>query len=179
MITTQQSGCFCCLALRILDRLGLIQDDIIEFGFAKFGCVSAQRAISGENQVERCVLVLLRISQTLIAVGTGVVQHTQVRREPLGFVDPIEDQTLGYHYERRLPRIAFFPSTLFLRLNTATFKKCQYLNRFAQPHVISQTTTEAKLSQELDITPSPIAGTAASFQRTIPVATLERFLRNF
>src|SRR5437868_15204813 len=92
--STQKAYCLRGFSVGILDRLGLIEDDVIKFEILESKNIPAQRAIGGENHVAS--------REVAASAGqAGVIQNPQLRREALRLLLPVEHQRLRHHDEGR------------------------------------------------------------------------------
>src|SRR5580658_1543600 len=86
--STQKAYCLRGFSVGILDRLGLVEDDVIEFEILERKDIPAQRAIGGENHVTSREVVA-------IAGHARVVQDPQLRREALRLLFPVNTRDFG------------------------------------------------------------------------------------
>ena len=85
------------LRLGVLDRLGLVEDGVVEADVLELGDVAVRgcrrwspRGRTGRGAPGRA-----------LRSGPGVVQHAELRGEPLGLLDPVEHEAAGHHDQRR------------------------------------------------------------------------------
>ncbi len=122
------------LAGCILDRLGLVEDHVVELGLAVGHDVAAERAVGRDHDVpvsERARLVGPRRAR--------VVGDPQVRREPAGLVHPVEDEAAGHDHERRAVGNAGGTD-----LGLTSGQESQHLDRLAETHVIGETAAQSE-----------------------------------
>ena len=88
------------LARRVLDRLGLVQNHVIERDLGE-GCgIATQGSVGGHDEI-----VTVDLEVGLAPAEPGVVEGAQLRREAPGFVEPVEDDRSRRHDERRARRV--------------------------------------------------------------------------
>ena len=126
----QEPGGLGRLALGVLDRLGLVEHDVVELEVGELGDVGAQGAVGGDDQV-----VLGEPLAEGMAARSGVVEHLEPGRELGGLLDPVENQRAGHDGQARPLGLAAEPPPL---------KQGQHLDRLAQPHVVGQDAAEAE-----------------------------------
>jgi hypothetical protein len=95
MVAAQQTRRLGRFGLFVLDRLRLVENHVVEDLVFKVQSIAAQRSVCGQNHIVAGELVL-------IARTAGVVEHAQLRREPLDLLLPIEDERFGNHNQRGL-----------------------------------------------------------------------------
>src|SRR5439155_16015726 len=115
---------------RVLDRLCLVEDQVVEMQVLEKGGVAPQGAVRGENEV-----VLVEAPVDLRASGACVVEHAQLRSETRGLLLPVENQRARRDDKRRGGPI--LPAGLLAQL-ASRFEQGQHLDSLAQPHVVSQ-----------------------------------------
>ena len=126
----QQPGGFCRLAFGVLDRLGLIEDHIVELEVAQLGDISADSAVRGNDQV----VVGERFAKDMTA-RAGIVKHAKPRGELGGLLHPVEDQRAWDDRQGRSLGLAMGPPPLQERQN---------LNRLAEAHIVGQNAAETE-----------------------------------
>ncbi len=97
--------------------------------------VPGQQCVSGQDQV-----VILQVASVLMTIGAIQGQYLEVRGEVLGFIQPVGNQTGGHDGQRG----SVEASGLFFHQQVS-----KGLQRFAQPHVISQHAADFQLAQRL------------------------------
>jgi hypothetical protein len=83
------------LAGGILDRLRLVEHDVVELRLAEIDDVAAERAVGRDHDV----LIRQAVAGVLAAVSR-VVEHPQARGEPPRLLDPVEHEALGDDHQR-------------------------------------------------------------------------------
>jgi hypothetical protein len=141
VVAAQQAGCLGGLAGGVLDRLGLVQDQIVEFHLAQQDHVLAQGAVGGDHQVA----IPERIDLPGPA-GAGMVEHAQGRGEAGRLGQPVEDQRAGHHHQGRR-ELLFRGGGPAL---AAGFQQGEHLDGLAEPHVVRETPAEAEVAQEVE-----------------------------
>ncbi len=138
----QQAGGLGRLAVRVLDRLRLVQDDVVEFHLPERRHVLAQGAVGGEHQIPAGEGIA--VSRPADA---GVIEHAQPRREMSRLGDPVEHQRARHHHQGR--RELLFFQTAVAR-GPAGFEQGEHLHGLAEPHVVRQAAAEAEVAQEVE-----------------------------
>src|SRR5262244_811529 len=135
--STQKACCLRGFSVGILDRLGLVEDDVIKFEILKRKDIPAQRTIGGENYVT---------SREVVAVAghAGVIQNPQLRCEALRLLLPVKHQGFRNHDEGRGDWLAAAPQL------ATHFEKSQHLRRLAHTHIIGQATAERESLEKKD-----------------------------
>src|ERR1700683_4976225 len=90
VIGAEKAGGLGGFAAGVFDRLGFIENHVIESDVAPLGDVVAERAVGGEDQIE-----ILEMIGGFEAVGGGVIEDAKLRREFRGLLLPVEDQGSG------------------------------------------------------------------------------------
>src|SRR5262249_40847204 len=153
----------------VLDRLRLVEDDIIEAHVLKKNRVIAQCAVCGQYQI-----VIVEMFEVLFLSRLPcVVEHAQPGREARRLLLPVEDQRFRDDRERRedgrtegrrdggmekgslaiVSRVLCLsvppslrpsvPLSLYPFTQLASrFEQRKHLNGFAQTHIVGQTSTE-------------------------------------
>jgi hypothetical protein len=130
----KKAGRLCGLARRILDRLCLVEDDVVEFDVGEEVRFPAQERIGGEYDV-----VLREVIGGANPVGRGMVEHAQFGSEARRLGLPIENDRARDDDER-------WP--VFIVSCAALIEECQHLDGLAEPHVVRKTAAEAEVAQE-------------------------------
>jgi hypothetical protein len=119
---------------RVLDRLRLVQDGVVEPELREVGDVAAQGAVGGEDHV-----VLLEVGAGS-QPGAGVVEDLELGRKPLGLRLPVEHQRAGDDDQRRsgVERTGLPPLPPVLQQR-------KHLDRLSQAHVVGQAAAETEL----------------------------------
>ena len=78
------------------------------------------------------------------ALEAGVVQDPQLGREPLGLLDPVEDEARGHDGQRRRTAAVGVGGP-----RPPLLQHGQHLDGLAQAHVVGQATAEAEVLQEM------------------------------
>ena len=84
---------------RVLDRLRLVEDHVVERDLLEVTDVAPQRAVGGQDDV-----VLGDAVADVTPAAAGVVEHAQRRREARRFLLPVEHQRPRHDDERRTER---------------------------------------------------------------------------
>jgi len=113
--------------------------------------MTAQRAVGGQHQIGIGYLAY-------VAAQAGVVKHTQLRREALELLLPVEERRFGHYGDGWLPELAF------RRQHATRFPQCRHLRGLPHALVVSQAATETKTLQELQPA-QPLALIAARLTR--------------
>ena len=88
------------LGARVLDRLRLVEDHVVEGDVLQERRVAPQRAVGGEDQV-----AAVECPRLPRAVEAGVIAHPQPRGEAGRLLLPVEDERAGNDDERGLLRL--------------------------------------------------------------------------
>ena len=126
----EQAGGLGRLAVGVLDRLGLVEDHVVELEVGQLGDIGAERAVGGDDQV----VLGERLAQG-VAARAGVVEHAEPGRELGGLLDPVEDQRARHDRQRR---------SLGLAAGSPPLEQGQDLDRLAQTHVVGEDAAEAE-----------------------------------
>ena len=119
---------------RVLDRLRLVEDDVVELVLRQPRRISAQRAVGRQQDVE--VFDLRRSSRV-----AGVIQDLQLRRETACLLDPVVDERSRHDRDRRARAIV-------LARDAARLEQREHHDGLAEPHVVGQAPAEAEAAQE-------------------------------
>ena len=120
----------------VLNRLRLIQDDVVELRIFQLDNIASQRAVGCEDDV-----VLMKFVPQLRPFQPGILKNFELRRKLGRFLLPVKHQRLGNHDERRKVAAVF--------LLNAVLQQGEHLNRFAEAHVVGQAAAKAELLKEL------------------------------
>ncbi len=135
----QQTGGLGGQAVRVLDRLRLVQDEVVEFHFAQRRHVIPEGAVGGQHEVAAGKGIAFPDA----AAGARVVEHAQARREAGRLGEPVEHQRTRHHYQRGRQPLA-------LSLRPANFEQREHLDGLAQTHVVREAAAEAEIAQEME-----------------------------
>ena len=124
--------------LRVLDRLRLVEDDVVELDAGEPGRVAAQRAVGSQHQVGAGELV-----EPLRARHPGEIEDAQVGSEAARLLLPVEYERARNDDERRSPFVA--------RLRRAPpVQQREHHHRLAQAHVVGEAPADAELLEECE-----------------------------
>src|SRR5262245_8260810 len=88
MIAFQQSRGLRRGRVRVLDRLRLVENDVIEPRVLKQNRVSSQRAVGGQDQI--VIVEMLKV--LFLSCLAGVFEHAQTRSKSRSLLLPVKDQ---------------------------------------------------------------------------------------
>ena len=125
---------------RVLDRLRLVEDDVVELDVLQMADVPPQRAIRREDDV-----VLGQLVEAVSPPLAAVVEHAQPRSKACRLALPVEHERSRHDDERRLRGAAFT-----LSLFAPRFQGSQDHDGLAEPHFVGQAAAKAKAPQELE-----------------------------
>ena len=121
----------------IFDRLGFVEDDVVEFDVFEKGGVAAEGAVGGDDQI-----IVGEMVGGFEAIDAGVVENPQCGGEAFGFFLPVEDEGFGDDDEGRVQGSGF-------RVQEFTGgEEGEDLHGFAEAHVIGEAAAEAEAFQE-------------------------------
>ena len=147
---TEQPGGLGGLAVGVLDRLRLVEDQVVELDLAQHRHVPAQRAVGGEDHVPAGERVPLHVLHT--AADAGMIEDAQRGGEPRRLGEPVEDQGARDDEQRGGQPLGGAP--LPTRL-----EEREELDRLAEPHVVGQAAAEAEVLEEAEpAEPGPLIG---------------------
>ena len=130
------------LAARVLDRLGLVEDGVIERVVLEVDDISPKRAVGGQDDVE-----VVELFPGLTAADAGMVEDAELRREASGLLLPVEDERPRHHDQRRRGSAAFPGGGPQL---AARLQQGEHLDGLAQAHVVGQAAAETELPEEVE-----------------------------
>ena len=120
---------------RVLDRLRLVQDHVIELRAAQRRHIAPHRAVCREHEVE-----LVERREHIVAARPVILGHSERGRESLGLALPVEQQRSRRHNQRGPRRAAL--------LDAPRVEQRQHGHRFAEAHVVSQASAKLQLLEE-------------------------------
>ena len=115
----------------ILDRLGLVEDRVVEPNRRERGGVATQRSVRRDDDVDR-----LGIDRAEAARAAREVEHSESWRETLRLADPVEDERSWHDDDRRTPRR--------VRRFAHRIEQREDLHRLPEAHVVGETSTKAE-----------------------------------
>src|SRR4051812_34443690 len=142
VLRTDQPGRLRRLAARVLDRLGLVEDGVIEAVVLEVDDVSPERAVGGQDDV-----AVVEVFPGLTAADAGMVEDAELRREASGLLLPVEDERPRHHDQRRRRSAAFLGGGPQL---AARLQQGEHLDGLAQAHVVGQAAAETELPEEAE-----------------------------
>jgi hypothetical protein len=133
MIRAEEAHRFGGQCARIFDCLRFVENTVIEPLIFELQCVAPQSSVGGQHDI-----VIREVIAGLKTRCSAVIENAQLggKRESLLF--PMKHQRARHHHERWQ---IFLSARAFL---ATRFEQCQRLNRFAQSHVVGETTAKTK-----------------------------------
>ena len=128
----------------VFDRLGFVENHVIEADVAPLDDVVAEGAVGGEDQVE-----ILKMIGGLEAIGGGVIEDAKLGGEFRGLLVPVEDEG-ARDDDQGGAGWGLSVGEGRLRQKAALFEEGQDLDGFPEAHVIGEASVKAEHSQEIE-----------------------------
>ncbi len=135
MVALQQPHRFRGGGALVLDRLRLVQHDVVEAMRLKAGDIPPQRPIRGQHHIHGSQIVGRRVP-----IRAREIQHAQPRRKTRRFADPVEDQRSRQHDQGRTRRSR--------RIHAARLQQREDHHGLAKAHVVGQAAAEAEVAEK-------------------------------